>query len=156
MHPRANRCLFHERDLGFFKCFAVLVVGTIIFKREKLDVLTRIILIQTGSMGNNLGSSWKLVNGLLKQIDSGPYGVVYGTNSRSELYYRAGITDSDPKGTSWTPIQGHVNYISCGIYNCWGVNGVSKVFVRTEVSRQTPAGNLKIFCTVILRIQNIL
>ena len=95
-------------------------------------------------MGNKLGSSWSQIVGKLIQIDSGPYGVVYGINSGHMVFYRAGITDSNPKGTSWTIVPGTLNYISCGIYNCWGVNA-NTVFVRTEVSRQTPAGKMNVF-----------
>ena len=67
--------------------------------------------------------------GKLMQIDSGPKGIVYGVNRKNEVYCRHGITASNPSGTVWRrAAAGLLEYVSCGIYGCWGVNTNNQVW----------------------------
>ena len=61
---------------------------------------------ESGVWGVNAGNNifywsvarWQKVPGLLKQIDSGPKGIVCGVNQGDSIYCRNGITDSNPSG----------------------------------------------------------
>ena len=98
---------------------------------------------QTGSTGNNVGKSWTRISGGLKQIDSGPYGVVYGVNKNNDIFCRTGISNYNPKGTGWQHIGGKLKYISCGDVGCWGVNAKDQIFFRKGVSPTRPTGTLQ-------------
>ena len=106
--------------------------------------------MRAGSVGNSVGTSWTRIGGALKQIDSGPYGIVCGVNRGDDIYCRIGITDHNPKGTGWHHIGGKLKYISCGELGCWGVNSVNQIFFRTGVSRHNPAGVFGFVCKSFL------
>ena len=72
--------------------------------------------------------------GLLKQIDSGPTGIVYGVNKHDGIFCRTGITDDNLKGTGWRGVGGLLKYVSCGPYGCWGVNSADHIWVRSGVT----------------------
>ena len=82
------------------------------------------------------------MDGELTRIDCGLFGVVYGVGvSTAYVFYRAGITEANPMGTNWIKItDGTLQYVSCGLYGCWGVNSVYSVFLRANVTPQNPAG----------------
>jgi hypothetical protein len=72
--------------------------------------------------------------GLLKQIDSGPRGIVYGVNRNDQIYCRKGITDSQPWGVVWQRVPGELKYVSCGNLGCWGVNKNDQIWFRHGVT----------------------
>jgi hypothetical protein len=75
-------------------------------------------------------NTWKIIPGGLKQIDSGPKGIVCGVSSIDEVFCRTGITDGTPEGSAWIKLDGSLKYISCGEFGHWGVNKNNQVFFR--------------------------
>ena len=68
------------------------------------------------------------VSGLLKYVCSGD-GVVMGVNKNDEIFRRAGVTASNPAGTSWTKLNGGLKLVDC--YNpdyFWGVNFQDSIY----------------------------
>ena len=99
------------------------------------------IYVRTGIKRNRrLGRGWRRVPGGLKQIDSGPKGIVCGVNSGNNIYCRLGISSRIPWGRRWLHIPGKLKYISCGDYGNWGVNRVDSIYFRLGVSRGRPGG----------------
>ena len=92
------------------------------------------------SVRNKAGRRWIGVGGSLMQVDSGPFGIVWGVNRRQNIFFRTGITWRNPKGNGLAPRGGRLKYISCGEFGCWGVNRRNKVFFSYGVSRKTPQG----------------
>ena len=76
----------------------------------------------------------KLFLGRLKQIDSGPTGIVWGVNRHDDIYCRTGITEEVPQGADWQKIVGKLKYASCGPYGCWGVNSADDIWFREGVT----------------------
>ena len=72
------------------------------------------------------GRRWYRVGGALMQIDSGPFGIVWGVNRNHQIYCRTGITAKNPRGRGWL--------------GCWGVNKNHQIFYRYGVSRRRPQG----------------
>ena len=81
-----------------------------------------------------------LLKGLLKQIDSGPAGILWGVNSKNNIYCRVGITTNYPKGTGWNKVTGKLKYTSCGPYGCWGVGFKNSIWFRYGVTPANCAG----------------
>ena len=72
---------------------------------------------------NSLGTRWRHIGGRLKQVESGPNGVVWGVNRHNQIFFRAGVTRRNPVGRRWHYIrQGRLRHISVG---CTGVYGLS-------------------------------
>ncbi|XP_028395858.1 uncharacterized protein LOC114519877 [Dendronephthya gigantea] len=93
------------------------------------------IFYREGVTSSNLaGTSWSHVPGGLKQIDSGPTGIVYGVNNGGHIYCRVGITSDNLKGSSWVEVGGRLEYVACGPYGCWGVNSNYHIWVRTGMT----------------------
>ena len=90
-----------------------------------------------------VGTSWRKIDGKLKQIDSGPYGIVYGVNAHDQIFCRTGISSSTPYGTGWKQVTSHgrLKYVSCGALGCWGVSSGDRVYFRSGVSRSNCAGS---------------
>ena len=80
-----------------------------------------------------VSNMWKKIEGGLKQIDSGPKGIVCGVNSVDQVFCRTGITDATLEGSSWIALDGSLKYISCGEYGHWGVNKDNLVFFREGI-----------------------
>ena len=78
-------------------------------------------------------NTWKIIPGGLKQIDSGPKGIVCGVSSIDEVFCRTGITDATPEGSAWMKLDGSLKYISCGEFGHWGVNKNNQVFFREGI-----------------------
>ena len=89
---------------------------------------------------NPSGTSWSQIAGKLKQIDSGPSGIVYGVNVYDNIYCRTGIGYGKPFGTGWKHIGGKLKYISCGVLGCWGVNSADDIFYRSGVTKENCGG----------------
>ena len=83
---------------------------------------------------------WIKVPGGLKQIDSGPRGIVCGVNTADNIYCRTGITPARLSGKGWTRVPGKLKYISCGTLGHWGVNKRNDIFFRYGVNRGKPQG----------------
>ena len=78
---------------------------------------------------------------MLKQIDSGPAGIVWGVNIGYSIYCRVGITNNAPKGTGWKLVAGKLlKYISCGPYGCWGVEADDDIWFRYGVTPDNCGG----------------
>lgn len=86
------------------------------------------------------GSSWRRIGGRLKQIDSGPFGIVCGVNSGNNIYCRRGISSRRRYGVNWIRVPGKLTYISCGQYGHWGVNKGRNIYFRQGVRRNRPQG----------------
>ena len=92
------------------------------------------------SKRNKFGSSSKRIPGVLRQIDSGPFGYVCGVNAANNIYCRRGITRRKRYGTSWIRVPGKLTYISCGKYGHWGVNKAQNIYFRKGVKKNRPQG----------------
>ena len=79
-------------------------------------------------------------SGLLKQIDSGPEGIVYGVNSNDDIFCRTGISHAQPRGVSWRHVPGKLKYISCSDLGCWGVNSGDYIWFRSGVTAEKCEG----------------
>ena len=86
------------------------------------------------------GKSWRRIPGLLKQIDSGPSGIVCGVNKVNDVYCRTGISPVKPQGSSWTKLSGKMKYISCGALGHWAVDPQNRVRFRIGVKPNKPQG----------------
>lgn len=87
------------------------------------------------------GISFEVSGIKLKQIDSGPEGVVLGVTLNDVVYCRSGILPSKPLGTLWKRIHGcELKYISCGRLGCWGVAPDGSVHYREGVTRHECRG----------------
>ena len=86
------------------------------------------------------GRRWRRISGGLKQIDSGPFGIVCGVNRHDSIYCRRGITRKRPAGNGWLSVPGKLMYISCGLYGHWGVNKNYQVYFRYGVRFGKPQG----------------
>ena len=86
------------------------------------------------------GSSWRRIGGRLKQIDSGPFGIVCGVNQGDQIYCRRGITPRRRAGQNWINVPGRLIYISCGLYGHWGVNKAWNIYFRYGVKQNRPQG----------------
>ena len=91
---------------------------------------------------NPSGDSWQQITGALKQIDSGPRGIVYGVNIYDQIFCRTGITSSTPFGTGWRQVTsyGRLKYVSCGVLGCWGVNSGNAIWYRSGVTKTNCVG----------------
>ena len=92
-------------------------------------------------MRNKVGSRWHRVGGRLMQIDSGPFGFVWGVSKSQRIYYRTGISWKNPKGSKWRKIGGDLKYISVGEFGPWGVNRYNKIWFRYGMTRGRRQGN---------------
>ena len=88
------------------------------------------------------GTSWRVIVGKLKQVDSGPTGIVYGVDSNGTVYCRSGIESGKPFGTNWMQVMPSIamKYVSCGERACWGVNTANNPRYRSEVTKDNCAG----------------
>lgn len=86
------------------------------------------------------GSRWQHIGGRLKQIDSGPFGIVCGVNRGNRIYCRRGITPKRRTGINWINVPGSLMYISCGLYGHWGVNKAWNIYFRYGVKQNRPQG----------------
>ena len=99
------------------------------------------IYTRVGVGGRNLkGKSWKRISGGLKQIDSGPPGIVCGVNKNDDIYCRTGVVPANRFGRSWVKVPGKLKYISCGAFGHWGVNKGNNIYFRYGVSPGRPQG----------------
>ena len=88
------------------------------------------------------GTQWKLLSSKrLKQIDSGPRGIVYGVDISNHIYCRIGITNDAPHGTGWKGVSGLLKYVSCNDLGCYGVNHYNQVFYSLGVNAENCAGS---------------
>ena len=91
-------------------------------------------------MRNYVGIRWDRIRGRLMQIDSGPFGFVWGVSKYYRIYYRTGITWKNPKGSGWRRVGGSLKYISVGELGPWGVDRYNKIWFRSSMSRGRPQG----------------
>src|SRR5579862_4318435 len=42
------------------------------------------------------------------------WGLVWGVNASSNVYFREGVSQDNPQGTSWTLVDGDISYIAVG------------------------------------------
>ena len=61
-------------------------------------------------------------------IESGLPKCVYALNSKFELYYRDGISESNRMGTLWKQIWGKYKFISAGTYGVWIIDLDNKIY----------------------------
>ena len=94
-------------------------------------------------MHNRVGRKWIYIPPLrLKQIDSGPFGIVYGVDKKKrQVYCRIGITWSRPSGQAWRRIGTEkMKSVSAGLYGVWATNEYHRIYFRIGVTRTKPQG----------------
>ena len=64
---------------------------------------------------------WKHIGGKLKWISSGQ-NIVWGVNSANNIYFRYGITASNPVGLGWRHVGGKLSQVDTFGLSVWGVN----------------------------------
>ena len=77
------------------------------------------------------GKQWYPITGMMKQIDSGPLGILCGITTKQTIDCRTGVSLTDPKGNGWSTIifKQNPKHISCGEYGCWVVTTDNKVWI---------------------------
>lgn len=86
------------------------------------------------------GKKWTRVPGKLKYISCGEYGI-WGVNKENEVYFREGVTRSNPSGLKWRRVGGRLRQIEAGKDGqVWGVGTSGRVYVRTGVTLSKPWG----------------
>ena len=98
------------------------------------------MIVFSGSIRNRAGSRWIHIGGKLMQIDSGPFGLVYGVNRNRQIFCRTGISWRNPKGTGWRHVGGRLKQVSAGSYGVWGVNRHNNIYFRYGISKRRPQG----------------
>ena len=83
------------------------------------------------------GGNWKRIPGRkLKQVDSGPQGIVLGVTKSNQVYCLS--------GNKWKIMNRRLKYISCGASlgstGCWGISPGDRVYYREGVTRKNCAG----------------
>lgn len=75
------------------------------------------------------GKQWYQVPQKMKQLDSGPLGILCGITVEEKIVCRTGISVTNPKGNGWMPIdfEQKPKHISCGKFGCWVVTTRNKV-----------------------------
>jgi hypothetical protein len=75
------------------------------------------------------GKQWYQISGKMKQIDSGPLGILCGITVEQKIDCRTGVSLIDPKGNGWStiPFEKKPKHISCGEFGCWVVTTSNKV-----------------------------
>ena len=96
--------------------------------------------VTLGSTRRRPGTKWKRIGGLLKQIDSGPFGIVCGVNHHDIIFCRSGIVWGKLMGKNWRRVPGRLKHISCGEFGHWGVNKFHSIFFRLGVTHERPEG----------------
>lgn len=86
------------------------------------------------------GTRWKKVGGSLKQIDSGPKGLVCGVSRLNKVFCRLQICRHAPYGKRWIYVSRPFTYISIGEYGYWTLNPAGQIYFRLGVSRSRPQG----------------
>ena len=91
-------------------------------------------------MRNRAGNRWYHIGGKLMQIDSGPFGHVWGINRHHQIWCRTGITWKNPKGRGWRRVPGGLKSVSVGEFGAWGVNRRNYIYFRYGINRRRPQG----------------
>ena len=86
------------------------------------------------------GTRWKRVGGRLKQIDSGPKGIVCGVSRLNKLFCRLQICRRAPYGRRWIYVSKKFTYVSIGDYGYWALNPAGQIYFREGVTRSRPQG----------------
>ena len=68
------------------------------------------------------------MGGGLKQVESGPNGVVWGINKAGYIYLRAGVSKKNPLGTSWISVVGLLSHVTVGCTGVYGVNSKQEIW----------------------------
>ncbi|XP_077312798.1 fish-egg lectin-like [Lithobates pipiens] len=80
-------------------------------------------------------NDWMLVSGLLKQVDAGGNRFLGGVNEEDRVFcLKQRYTISGSPDTPWSLLDGSIDYYSCGLWGCWGVNSAGMIFFRKGVS----------------------
>ncbi|XP_040183275.1 fish-egg lectin-like [Rana temporaria] len=79
-------------------------------------------------------NKWMSVSGLLKQVDAGGDKFLGGVNAQDKIYcLRKSCIISRSSAVSFTPLEGALQYYSCGPVGCWGVNSGNQIYFRHNV-----------------------
>lgn len=91
---------------------------------------------------NPKGRKWVKVSGRLRQVDSGPSGVVYAVGRDGDARCRAKITGNKPEGSFWRTVNSpsYMSYVSCGSFGCWASDSRARVWFRDGVSKYNCRG----------------
>lgn len=77
------------------------------------------------------GIKWECVPGVLKQVESGAGGLVFGVNKKHKVVFRVGITRARPKGRTWRRIRGRMSHITIGCTGAYALNPFGQIFKYT-------------------------
>jgi len=70
-----------------------------------------------------------------------PYGLVWGVNASSQVYFREGVSQANPQGTSWTLVDGDISYIAVGpTGQVYGWNRGGYIWYRSGITQANPKG----------------
>lgn len=81
-----------------------------------------------------------MIPGKLIQIDSGPFGRVWGVNRLHNIFCRTKISWYRPQGHGWLRVPGRLRHVSVGDYGAWGCNAKYQIFFRRGITKQRPNG----------------
>jgi len=77
---------------------------------------------------------------------------IWGTSTDYTVWYRSGVTPTNPKGTHWTKVDGKMKYVSCSVNGVvWAIEGrknpndpnktvPGKIFYREGITKENPTG----------------
>ena len=92
---------------------------------------------------NPTGIKWTQVgHASLRQIDSGPTGIVYGIDEDRKLVCRSGIKPGKPTGSLWKRIRGIYRHVTCGPRGCWAITAKNMIVFRFGVRADFCRGTL--------------
>lgn len=68
---------------------------------------------------------------IMWQIDAGGQGTVVARDQDDSIFYREGVSETDPAGTGWAQIDGKLNHVTaCDDGQIFGVNSAQEIFYR--------------------------
>ncbi|XP_073511452.1 fish-egg lectin-like [Phyllobates terribilis] len=91
---------------------------------------------------NLRNSQWISVTGLLQQVDAGGNVFLAGVDNQNNVFcLRQSCTTSKASLVTFTQLDGSLDYYSCGLFGCWGVNSNNDIFFRQNVSPDVCQGS---------------
>ena len=76
---------------------------------------------------------WQRISGGLKWIGSGT-DIVVGVNSQDKIYYRRGVSSSNPTGSGWVYVSGRLMQIDVDGDQAVGVNSGHNIYLSDVTS----------------------
>lgn len=93
---------------------------------------------------NNVDHGWKLIaDAKMIEVDVGYNAQVVATNNQGQTFFRNGITDDVPEGTSWFQFEDEMAHIvMCGNGQIFAIGKAdAQVYFRTDVDDENLKGS---------------